>query len=172
MTKRWMVLSAGLLAAGAAAAAHWSYDEATDRMTDAKNRTASVASSNSLSLEFPYQGVNHGRFMVRQHPQYGLDVLLVIDKGQFQCYRMDGCVIQIRFDSGPAGRYGFVPADGGKANVVFAKSAKPLIERLKKAKTALVQVPIYGAGAQVLEFTFDTPLEWGAPSPQKKGSGK
>jgi len=55
-------------------------------------------STNTASFGFPYQGVQHTLLFLRGHPRHGQDVILKIEKGQFQCSSYDGCTVLVRFD--------------------------------------------------------------------------
>lgn len=46
------------------------------RLAAKKDVEAIVQSDNQLNFRFPYKGLNGGHPVVRQHPQYGLDVIV------------------------------------------------------------------------------------------------
>lgn len=159
--RSWVFLM-GLLVASAAHA-DWSYSEDVDKMTGKTARYAIARSSNSLSLSFPYAGANYGQLQVRQHPKYGLDVIVFVDKGQLLC-GFDGCSVSVRFDDAAPMRFrGNGPADHD-SKVLFLSPASKFIASAKKAKRVLVQLNIYQGGEQVLEFGTPTPLVWGSPA--------
>lgn len=137
----------------------WNYDVSTDKMSGKKTRTASVRSINSLHLDFPYSGENHGHLVIRQHPQYGVDVILTVDKGQILC-EVYTCKLRIRFDDGSAQNFTMAPSADHSSTVVFAKHPSWAIKHLSKAKNVLVQVPMYQEGNQVLTFRVTSPLSW------------
>lgn len=113
---KFLVFVLMLIATGAKA--NWGYSENTDRMTSKNTSAAQLTSDNSLRLDFPYKGDNYGRITVRQHPMYGLDVIVAIDKGQILCNSSSGCPIEIRFDDKPAIRFsGTGPADNSSDTV-------------------------------------------------------
>ncbi|AVQ80897.1 MULTISPECIES: hypothetical protein [unclassified Variovorax] len=150
------------LLAAACSMAHavgWNYDSSTDKMTGKKSASAQTVSDNSLSFGFPYQGVNRGNLIVRQHPQYGLDVLITIDKGQMLCSSYD-CKVSIKFDDAPPVKFsGSGPADHS-SQTIFIEGAAKFIASAKKAKKILVQFNAYQNGAPVLEFSTPQPLDW------------
>lgn len=140
--------------------ADWVYGDHKDAMTSKASYYAILDSSNSLNLDFPYRGHNYGHLQVRKHPQYGLDVIFRIDKGQILCSSYNGCPIEVRFDDAPPMRFeGTEPADNS-SDTVFIKGATRFIAAAKKAKRILVRVNIYHSGAPVLEFYVSKPLEW------------
>lgn len=144
--------------------ADWDYDQSIDKMTGKVTATASAASTNSLSLKFPYEGVNYAHLLVRQHPQHGLDVIFLVDRGQIMCRRSSDCSISVRFDDAPPVRFEAVGAADNSSTQIFLKNAKGFITKAKKAKNILVQVTMHTNGSPIVEFGFNDPLEW----PKKK----
>lgn len=157
--KKIIILTAVLLACSAVSA-DWQYTEDTDAMTSKRSIQASLESNNSLNLGFPYGGKNNGYLHVRQHPKYGLDVILNVDKGQILCNNYQGCDIMVRFDDKPPMRFaGTEPADNS-SDTVFVQGAKRFIAEASKARRILVQVTMYKNGAPTLEFFSSKPLDW------------
>ena len=149
-----------LIVAFSVSAGQWRYDEYPDKMTGKTQSTARIESDNSLSLGFPYQGLNKGEIMVRRHPQYGLDVIVSIDKGQILCRSYDGCSIGIRFDDGKPQRFSAMPPADHSSEVVFLSNRTKFISSARKAKKILIQLPIYQNGEPVLEFSTPVELVW------------
>lgn len=150
------------LLAAACSMAHavgWNYDSSTDKMTGKKSASAQTVSDNSLSFGFPYQGVNRGNLIVRQHPQYGLDVLITIDKGQMLCSSYD-CKVSIKFDDAPPVKFSGSGLADHSSQTIFIEGAAKFIASAKKAKKILVQFNAYQNGAPVLEFSTPQPLDW------------
>lgn len=138
----------------------WDYSNSTDPMTGKPISTARLASYNTLNLDFPYKGENRGRLLVRRHPTHGLDVIFTIDKGQLMCDSYRGCSATLRFDDGkPMTFRGGESADYDKT-VMFLLDRRRFVEAARKAKLIRVQVTIYQAGDQVLEFNSSPPLSF------------
>lgn len=157
--KRFVLALSGFFVAFAAHA-DWEYRESVDKMTGKAGKTASIASDNSLSLDFPYAGKNHAFLIVRQHPQYGLDVMLQIQKGQILCSSYGGCPIQVKFDDEPPTRFSGTESGDRDPKTIFFQGASKFVNKATKAKKILVQVNLYQAGAPVLEFSAKDVLEW------------
>ncbi|MFC5524039.1 hypothetical protein [Polaromonas jejuensis] len=155
-----LVLFLATLLACASASADWQYDDRPDKMSGKKASSAMLESNNSLDLSFPYQGKNFGNIQVRQHPSYGLDVIVFVDKGQILCPSYSGCSVAVRFDDKPAVKFSATPSADHDSKVIFLKNAARFIESAKKAKSILVQLTMYQAGSPVLEFHSAKPLEW------------
>lgn len=155
---------AGQPAAGPASeevlpAPSWEYSREPDKMRGGESVGAVVRSVSSLNLGFPYHGRNYGHLQVRQSPQYGLDVLLFVDKGQFIC-PVDGCSIMVRFDDKPAMRMSVVEPADHDSKVLFLSSPKRFIEAARKARIIRVQATMYQEGDQQMEFAPPEPLQW------------
>lgn len=137
----------------------WEYESKTDQMTNKRSAEASLTSDNTLNLDFPYNGAQRGFLVVRRHPQYGLDVIVAISKGQILCNTYD-CRISVKFDDGAPMKFGGSgPADHSSTSV-FLEGPERFINLAKKAKKILVQINLFHNGSQVLEFSSPVPLEW------------
>ncbi len=166
MKKLVLALHALLMAFGAHA--DWSYEGSVDKMSGKSSKNASITSDNSLSLAFPYAGPNHAFLTVRQHPQYGLDVILQVQKGQILCSSYGGCPIQVKFDDASPIRFSGTPSADHDSTTVFFQGASKFINQAAKAKKILVQVNMYQAGAPVLEFSTKEALKWESKTSKTK----
>jgi hypothetical protein len=145
----------------------WDYSTDVDKMTGKQSSTASITATKQLSLGFPYNGSNYGFLTIRKHPQHGLDVIVTISKGQILCPSYNGCTVKVRFGEGqPINFSAAGPADNS-SNTVFLRNAQKFIEQAKKNSSIKIQLNIYQAGGEVLEFDSPSPLVWGAV-PTKK----
>jgi hypothetical protein len=150
-----------LLTGQAAFGGKWKYSAEEDKMTGKTATFAQMQSDNSLSLDFPYNGPNYGYLIVRKHPQYGLDVIVSINKGQILCSSYDGCKVNVRFgDKAPVTFRASASADHDSTSI-FLRNPQGFIDHASKAKSIKLQMSIYKSGAPVLEFESPTPLEWG-----------
>ena len=110
---------------------------------------AQVRSDNTLSLDFPYQGDQFGTLAVRQHPKWGNEVIVSIEKGQILCNTYD-CAVRIRFDDGePVTYVGNEPSDNSSETVFLPYS---IAKKLQTAKRIKVELNLYQNGMRVLEF--------------------
>lgn len=138
----------------------WGYHTYADILSGKDYKVATLRSDNSISLSFPYQGINYGHLVVRQHPQYGFDVYFKIDKGQILCSSYSGCVHRIRFDEGEAENFtASGPADNS-STTIFSRYPKWALGKLKTANKIIVRVTMHNEGDQTLVFTVDEPLKW------------
>lgn len=145
---------------------NWSYGDSLDKMGRGKIRWASASSINTVSFDFPYSGPQHGTLDLRIHPQYGKDVILRIERGQFLT-GIDGCKVLVRFDEGkPQNFWGNGPSDHSTTSL-FISDYSRFVSALKKAKRIIIQAPFYQEGNQVFEFNVEG-LKWETSSSAKK----
>ncbi|NDZ12023.1 hypothetical protein C7T35_15540 [Variovorax sp. WS11] len=156
---RRLILLAIVAAASGAQAAGWDYQSDTDKMSGKKNTEAQVQSDNRLNFGFPYNGSNGGHLVVRQHPQYGLDVTVGIDQGQMLCNTME-CRVTVKFDDAAPVAFGGSPPADHSSTAIFLSNASRFIASAKKAKKILIQFTAYQNGNPVLEFSTPQPLDW------------
>lgn len=161
MRSRVVILTAAFMVITQAHADQWDYTTAADKMTGKTSTRAAITSSNSLDLPFPYGGANYGRLMVRKHPQYGLDVLVSISKGQILCNSYSGCSVKVRFGDGQPMTFSASEPDDHSSTVIFISNAQKFIDQAKKTKNIKIQMNVYQAGGQVLEFDSPSSLIWG-----------
>lgn len=146
----------------------WEYEKTVDTMSSKEILFANTRSTNSLNLDFPYKGKNHGNLQIRQHPKYGLSVIFSVDKGQIQCRSYSGCPIEIRFDDQASMMFSGSPSADNSSDTVFINTPSKFIALAKKANRILVRVNIYQAGAPTLEFVNAKPLTWAAAATTPK----
>lgn len=153
-----------------AKADQWNYSVDIDKMTGKTSNLARISSSNTLDLPFPYSGTNYGTVMVRKHPQYGLDVLVYLTKGQILCNSYNGCTVKVRFGDGAPSTFSATGPADHSSDTIFIRNAQKFIDQAKKTKNIKIQMNVYQAGGQVLEFDSPSPLVWGnAVQPKSKG---
>lgn len=133
-------------------AAKWTYAIDTDPMTSRTTRHATIDSENTVDFDFPYSGPQHGRLMLRDHPSYGRDAILTIERGQFLCSSYDGCSVRVRFDDGAPERFSASEPSDNSSNVLFIRNYARFVERLSRSKTVRIQPEVYQEGAPVFEF--------------------
>lgn len=132
----------------------WNYGESEDSMSSKTTYAATVTSTNTLELDFPYQGKQHATLTLRRHPRWGNDVMFSIEKGQILCSSYD-CPIRVRFDDGPAQTFsGNEPSDNS-SEYVFIPGFGSFAKKLEKAKKVKIEVNVYQHGVLVSEFDVD-----------------
>ncbi len=115
---------------------------------------AKIESRNTINLDFPYSGEQHGSLMLREHPRHGKDVVLKIERGQLLDSEYNDPVV-VRFDSDNPLTFSSVGASDHSSETLFLRgnAFSVFSTRLKTVKTVRIQAPIYQGGNQV--FIFD-----------------
>jgi hypothetical protein len=132
------------------AASRWSYSASEDKM-GRKQSTANVASTNTLEFGFPYQGVQHATLVTRKSAEWGTNVFVMIERGQFLC-GFQGCTANVRFDSGTIQRFSASGTTDHSTTVLFLNNGARFISQLRKAKIVRIEPTFYHEGSQTLEF--------------------
>ncbi len=129
----------------------WQYSSFFDEMTSKLIHLASIESNNTVNFDFPYQGEQHATLRLRRHPRFGHDVMLIIERGQFNT-RYDGTPILVRFDDGVAMKYTAAEADDHDRKILFIQGFKRFVEKMNKASVVRIEAPFYNEGNRVFEF--------------------
>ena len=132
------------------AASQWTYSTDEDSMGRERS-TAYVKSTNTLSLNFPYQGSQNGTLIVRKSPQKGTNVYFSIEKGQFLC-RIDECTVNVRFDTRPIQQFSASEPSDHSTTVLFIANEARFLSQMRKAKMVRIEATVYQGGSQTLEF--------------------
>lgn len=130
----------------------WFYSSPNDDMTGNPIRTAYTSSTNTMSLDFPYQGEQHATLRIRSHPRYGHDIIVDIEQGQILCQSYEDCTIAVRFDNGPLQHFSAVGPSDNSSDSVFIRSYDRFVGLMKKAKRVTVELPIFQAGNHAMIF--------------------
>lgn len=132
--------------------AKWTYRASDDPMSSRKARYANINSENTVSFDFPYQGLQRGTLMLRDHPTYGHDVIFSIERGQILCQSYSDCTIRIRFDDGASIRWDAVGPSDNSSTSIFLRNESGFVKRLRAAKVVRLKVPVYQEGEPIFEF--------------------
>lgn len=133
----------------------WKYETHLDDMSGGKVRYAAVRSSNEFEFKFPYQGAQRASLVVRQHPRWGLNVYVNIERGQFLPCFTDDCTAVMRFDDGPSEQVGMDAPTDMDATIRFLRSPENVLNRLRKSRTVRIEVPFFNEGNRILTFEVD-----------------
>lgn len=126
------------------------YTEERDSMSGKLTKYESFESRNTVEFSFPYQGGTTAHLVLRNHPQYGKDVIFEISKGQLLCHSFSNCSVSISIDGGPVFTVSGVGAEDGSSRTVFLNWS--LVSKLKNAKSIKIQPPTYQNGRPVFDF--------------------
>lgn len=136
----------------------WFYSESQDAMGRGKIKTAVVRSLNQLEFDFPYSGPQRATLRLRVHPEYGRDVILSIERGQFLC-GIDDCSVNVRFGNGkPVAYHVSEPADHSTTSL-FIGNYERFVANTKKVDKVSIEAQFFQEGNRVFEFDVSG-LEW------------
>lgn len=154
ITLKEAIASSPSAATPAGNSSRWVYSTTTDKMSGKDYSIAQVAAEESLNFDFPYQGRNMPSILLRKHPKYGVEAILSIAKGQFEC-GIDKCAILVKFDDKSAIGFSASGPSDHSATVLFISPAGKFIEGLKKSKSTHIQATFYQQGSPVMTFKTD-----------------
>lgn len=137
---------------------YWRYDQQSEQMGRGTVRHAYVRSLNEFQFDFPYREPQRATLTLRQHPKYGRDVILTIEKGQFLC-GIDDCTVAIKFDDGQARNYAAVEPADHSSTALFIRGHDRFVAAAKKAKRAYIEAQFFQEGTRVFEFDISD-LKW------------
>lgn len=136
----------------------WNYSDREDAMTGKTSHTALVLSTNEIEFDFPYSKPQRARLTLRKHPRYGNDVILAIERGQFNC-RSDSCSVRVRFGDGQAQTFSMSEPQDNSSTQLFFDNYKRFVDQLRTVDTLRIEAQFYQEGNRVFEFGVDG-LEW------------
>lgn len=136
----------------------WVYDFSDDKMGRGKIRNAFVRSLNEITFGFPYQGAQRAGFGFRSHPEYGKDVMLSVERGQFLC-GIDGTEVTIKFDEGKPQKFSASEPSDSSTTLLFIHGFNRILTNTKKAKKVYIEAEFYQEGKRVFEFNVSD-LKW------------
>lgn len=137
---------------GSGGPSKWTYSQTVDQMRGTITRLAMVDSDNELEFDFPYSGGSTGTFMLRQRPSDGLQIMLIVSKGQFTCDAFEDSHVSVKFDDGPVARYACAQSSDGSSNCIFIEGAERFVRHLRSAHKVLIEAEFYEEGPQQLVF--------------------
>jgi len=143
----------------------WRYEDKDDKMAGGKIRQATTESRNEVNFGFPYQGNQRATLLLRVHPRYGRDVVLLLDKGQFLC-QIGGCNVAVKFGDAQPQTYSAAPPADHSSTALFIQGHDRFIANAKKVEKVLIEAQFYQEGNRVFEFDVGG-LQWppgGKPS--------
>lgn len=129
----------------------WQTEEIDDTVSGKKSVVTTARSLNTFSLARPFHGDQSAYISVRQHPRFGHDVFISVERGQLYCAQTK-CYISTRFDGGNVKRYAVSEPDDGRSSVWFIDDAKGFSAQLAKSNRTFVELQFFKQGALTVEF--------------------
>jgi hypothetical protein len=140
----------------------WTYLDTRDEMRNTSTRTACLDAIAPLHFREPYEGDTTARVCFRQSPQDGLDVIVHVQRGQFDCGM--GCTLQVKFDDGPVRPFRAEGEGGGEATSIFVQDKSRFLASMRTAHRVVIEASFYRDGTRQIEFDGAAGLAWAAAS--------
>ncbi len=133
----------------------WTYDESIDEMRGTRSVWASMPSSNTISMDFPFNEPQSLLLTVRRSDsgkgKSEIDVMLSIPRGIIQCYRHD-CSVTAKFDGEDPVTWEAAGPESNDSNLVFVRKAEQFVSKLNTGKQLIVEIPFHGEGRHQFKF--------------------
>ena len=136
----------------------WQYEVADDKMGRGKVNKAWLNSNNFFEFDFPYRGKQRSTLFLRKHPEYGNDVILVIERGQFRC-GVSGCEVLVRFGDKKPVKYEAAEPRDGSSETLFIRNYSAFLANLRKVDSIKIEAEFFQQGNRVMEFNTKN-LQW------------
>lgn len=132
----------------------WMYGVREDALGN-KTYSAFLVSKNELDFKFPYSGKQTLNIFLRNSRAHGKEVLLTVEKGQFDC-SLNECSVLVRFDQGKPQRFSATGPADHSTTVLFINNYDKFFSQLIKSKRMMIAPNFYQNGQPQMEF--DTSL--------------
>jgi hypothetical protein len=134
----------------------WIYTDSNNKMGE-ETKYAIIWADNLVYLDFPYDGGSQGIFQVRKSSS-SLDLIFSIDKGQID-FDYSGTNIRVKFDDEKPTIWIVSESSTNDTDVLFFSAKKLFLNKLKKSKNLVLEIPFYQNGNQQFEFNIEN-LVW------------
>ena len=108
-------------------------------------------SESAFELRFPYAGPQYAALTLREHPRFGQDVILSIERGQIPCL-IRGCQVQVAFDDGEVESWRAVGPEDGGSTQVFLRNVGGFTRKLERAAQVRIAVTLFREGQRTFVF--------------------
>lgn len=132
----------------------WEYETKVDPMDSSSSKFARLDSTNTLELDFPYQGEQKAKIIIRKRKRDGTNAMFMVQRGQINM-GIDGGNLLIRFDEKPPQKFGITESSDHDSKFAFITNGSKFISELKKSKKTLIQVEFFNNGIHTMEFNTE-----------------
>lgn len=124
----------------------WNY--VTQDVKGGKQRSAAIYSKDEVDVDGT--GPTPVRLIFRDHPSWGRSSYLVLQTGDFDCYR--GCKVMVTVDDKPAKALPASRPKTDEAIAMFIDDQRSLWRMTKEAKVLTIEFPARGMGKRTAVF--------------------
>ncbi|MFS7382869.1 hypothetical protein AB6870_12385 [Rahnella inusitata] len=133
--------------------ADWDYSNEPDKMGRGNNEIAAVKSTDTITLQSPYDGAQHATFALRKMQKGNNEFLFSFERGQIVC-GASNCTLTARIDDNkPFILRGNHPEDGS-SNAVIGSVDAATLKSIRNGKKLLIESTIYQNGEKISEFNI------------------
>ncbi len=138
---------------------HWNYNQFEDPMSGGTTKTAEVFSTNTFEFGSPYSGPQQALLTLRQHPRFGTDAILTIERGQLLCRPYNDCKVTVRFGDGKPQSFSAAEPQDNSSTTLFISNYQRFLKGVRRSEVVRISAPVYREGDVVFEFNT-TDLKW------------
>jgi hypothetical protein len=135
----------------------WQYQTTTDEMEGSTSKFAVIQAETSISFPFPYGDSNF--FITIRKKKNNTDIMLSCSSCQFLAGIIDEKKYRVKFDDQPPFSVSITGTSDGDTKTVFLSSENILIDKLKKAKSFIIEPEFYQEGRKTITFKV-AGLKW------------
>lgn len=139
---------------------NWQYETSKDEMRGDITSYAFTTSTNKKFFEFPYNGGSNLRLVLR-NMNNDFSIYVQISKGQFVC-GYPSCEASFKFDDGAVQSITMANSstyEGDTLFIKYDKTEKEILNKLRKSKNLIIELPFYQAGSEQFKFNVSG-LQW------------
>lgn len=129
----------------------WEYRLVEDEMSDLVTQLAMLPSNNTVSFDFPYNGLQHGVLTIRSGAA-GNAVVFAIERGQLLCDNYEGCRVQVRFGESKPVYLKASESSDHKTNLLFIEDWQYFVSNMIAVDEVKLGVDVYQEGRNVFQF--------------------
>lgn len=131
----------------------WQYRESRDEMRGTVTKAATIDATNTIQLDFPYEGDTSLELMLRKQ-QGEFNIVFIASQGQLTgCNSYSGGSFAAKFDDGAVQNFSCVGSADGSSEVMFVQNESRFLNQLKTAKKLMIETEFFQAGNR--QFTFE-----------------
>lgn len=133
-------------------ASGWQYNEKRDEMRGTTQSFASLPSTNTVDLSFPYnRRANRMWLNFVRGADDRVMMALRVDEGQFEC-GPHGCSIAVKFDDGPVDAIWLYDPGHGDTTVLGMPDDGSFLARVSNSRTLTVEAEFFRDGRKQMTF--------------------
>lgn len=132
----------------------WKSGSYIDSVSGKKIYQSQARSINSFELGSPYKGQQRALLVARNHPRWGKNIFISVEKGQLIC-DFDNCNVSVRFDDGSVSKYKVTKPSDHSSDTLFISNHDGFVSNLVKSKQVYIELTFFREGTRTVTFMTD-----------------